>query len=53
MSQAIDIRTLPGAAETAERATRLASELPPELAPLARVAFNYRWSWTPGAPDSR
>lgn len=51
MSQAIDIRTLPGAAETAERATRLASELPPELAPLARVAFDYRWSWTPGAPE--
>ncbi|MFN8221859.1 MAG: alpha-glucan family phosphorylase [Gaiellales bacterium] len=51
MTQALDIRTLPGSAETAERAARLATELPAELAPLARVAFNYRWSWTPGAPE--
>ncbi|MCU1428603.1 MAG: putative alpha-glucan phosphorylase [Actinomycetia bacterium] len=35
------------------RATeRLAAHLPPPLAPLARVAYNYRWSWTPGARET-
>ncbi|MFZ0042080.1 MAG: alpha-glucan family phosphorylase [Solirubrobacteraceae bacterium] len=29
----------------------LAQRLPPELAPLARLAFNYRWSWLPGGPE--
>ena len=25
---------------------------PPEpLAPLAEIAYNYRWSWTPGGPE--
>ena len=28
----------------------LAGRLPPALAPLARLAFNYRWSWLPGGP---
>ena len=25
--------------------------MPAVLAPLARLAFNYRWSWLPGAPE--
>jgi starch phosphorylase len=28
----------------------LADRLPVPLAPLARLAFNYRWTWLPGAP---
>ena len=47
----LDIRSLPGARETEERAARLATELPPALAPLAGVAFNYRWAWEPGGPE--
>jgi glycogen phosphorylase len=32
-----------------ERATdALSARVPPELAPLARAAYNLRWSWTPG-----
>jgi starch phosphorylase len=29
----------------------LAQRLPEPLAPLARLAFNYRWSWLPGGPE--
>jgi starch phosphorylase len=29
----------------------LAQRLPEALAPLARLAFNYRWSWLPGASE--
>ena len=29
----------------------LAERLPQALAPLARVAYNYRWSWQPGGPE--
>lgn len=29
----------------------LAERLPEALAPLARIAYNYRWSWLPGGPD--
>src|SRR5436305_10358520 len=29
----------------------LAERLPGPLAPLARLAYNYRWSWLPGGPD--
>jgi glycogen phosphorylase len=29
----------------------LADRLPEPLAPLARLAFNYRWSWLPGGPE--
>src|SRR6266567_1826203 len=32
-------------------AADLAAILPPRLAPLARVAYDYRWSWTPGGPE--
>src|SRR5512132_4311383 len=38
--------------EDVERAAAvLASRLPTPLAALARVAYNYRWSWLPGGPD--
>ena len=29
----------------------LAQKLPPALAPLAHLAYNYRWSWAPGGPE--
>ena len=29
----------------------LAGRLPAGLAALARLAYNYRWSWTPGGPE--
>jgi len=32
-------------------ATDLAERLPRALAPLARLAFNYRWSWLPEGPE--
>jgi starch phosphorylase len=32
-------------------ANELAHRLPPALAPLAELAFNYRWSWMPGGHD--
>ncbi len=32
-------------------AEELAERLPDVLAPLARLAYNYRWSWLPGGPE--
>jgi len=32
-------------------AADLAERLPEALAPLARLAYNYRWSWMPGGPE--
>ena len=32
-------------------ATELAGRLPDALAPLARLAYNYRWSWLPGGAE--
>jgi glycogen phosphorylase len=32
-------------------ALELAERVPPELAPLARLAFNYRWSWHPDGAE--
>ena len=29
----------------------LTERIPDALAPLARVAYNYRWAWTPGGPE--
>ena len=49
--QAHDFRTSAGAADIAQRAADLADHLPPGLKPLAAVAYNYRWSWLPGAED--
>ena len=37
----------PGASDLRQAADHLAARLPALLAPLARVAFNYAWSWTP------
>ena len=44
-------RTIAGAADLAARAADLADHLPEGLKPLASVAYNYRWSWLPGAED--
>jgi starch phosphorylase len=46
----VDIASLPGAREADERAAYLAWRLPTELAPLARIAFDYRWAWDPDGP---
>ncbi|HEV2770449.1 MAG TPA: alpha-glucan family phosphorylase, partial [Solirubrobacteraceae bacterium] len=40
-----------GASSLAEAAGALASRLPEALAPLAAIAYNLRWSWTPGGAD--
>jgi starch phosphorylase len=40
-----------GALDLDRAAEALAGRLPDPLAPLARIAFNYRWSWAPGGPD--
>ena len=47
----VDVSSLPGAREADERAAELALRLPPELAPLARIALDYRWSWQPGGAE--
>lgn len=36
-----------GAADTARARDDLAAGLPPDLSPLARIAYDYRWSWHP------
>ncbi|MFL5844969.1 MAG: alpha-glucan family phosphorylase [Solirubrobacteraceae bacterium] len=41
----------PGAEDLRRAADALASRLPEPLAPLARIAYNYRWSWLPGGPE--
>src|SRR5690242_18675297 len=38
-----------GAEDLRRAADQLAARLPYALAPLARLAFNYRWSWLAGA----
>jgi starch phosphorylase len=44
--------SVPGGSDDLRRAAEdLAQRIPDELAPLARIAFNYRWSWTPGGAD--
>ncbi len=47
----VDIAALPGAREADERAAELALRLPGELAPLARIALDYRWAWDPDGPE--
>jgi len=32
-------------------AAALRSRLPEPLGALADIAYNYRWSWTPGGPE--
>jgi starch phosphorylase len=40
-----------GSRDVAQAVAELAERLPDALQPLARVAFNYRWSWMPGGAD--
>ncbi len=40
----------PGFDDVQHEAQRLAARIPQPLAPLARVAYNYRWSWAPDGP---
>ena len=40
-----------GADDVRRGADELAGRLPDPLTPLARLAFNLRWSWTPGGPE--
>jgi starch phosphorylase len=40
-----------GSEDVRRAVEELAGRIPPALAPLARIAFNYRWSWLPGAPQ--
>jgi glycogen phosphorylase len=40
-----------GDEELGRRAADLAGRLPEELAPLARIAYNYRWRWYPGGKE--
>jgi glycogen phosphorylase len=40
-----------GATDLDRAATGLASRLPEQLATFARIAYNYRWSWTPGGDE--
>jgi glycogen phosphorylase len=40
-----------GSPDIAAAAAALRSRLPEPLAPLADLAYNYRWSWTPGGPE--
>ena len=41
----------PGEQDVARAAAELAARIPPALAPLARVAYDYRWSWLPGGDE--
>jgi starch phosphorylase len=40
-----------GREDVRRAAADLAERLPDPLAPLARLAYNYRWSWLPGGPE--
>ena len=40
-----------GDEELGRRAADLAGRLPDALAPLARIAYNYRWCWYAGGKD--
>jgi starch phosphorylase len=42
---------LDGSRDVEQAVTDLAARIPIELASLASIAYNYRWSWTPGGPD--
>src|SRR5439155_7431257 len=43
--------TLNGERDIARAVEQLAARLPDALSVLARLAYNYRWSWMPGGPD--
>jgi starch phosphorylase len=40
-----------GALDVERAASELASRIPDALAPLARLAYNYRWSWLPDGAE--
>ena len=40
-----------GSSDLAAAAAALRTRVPEPLAPLAAIAYNYRWSWTPGGPE--
>jgi starch phosphorylase len=40
-----------GRADVRRAAADLAERIPEPLAPLARLAYNYRWSWAPGGHE--
>lgn len=40
-----------GSGDVQRAATELAQRLPAPLAPFARLAYNYRWSWMPGGAE--
>ena len=40
-----------GTPDLAAAAEALRSRLPEPIAALAGIAYNYRWSWTPGGPE--
>lgn len=40
-----------GSRDIARNVSRLQAHLPAALAPLAEVAYNYRWAWSPAGPD--
>jgi len=40
-----------GREDVEQAIAELAERLPSRLAPLARLAYNYRWSWMPGGPE--
>ncbi|HZU61132.1 MAG TPA: alpha-glucan family phosphorylase, partial [Solirubrobacteraceae bacterium] len=40
-----------GADDLRRAAEELVERIPNALAPLARLAYNYRWSWLPGGPE--
>jgi len=42
---------LAGSNDLAAAAAALRSRLPEPLGALAELAYNYRWSWTPGGPE--
>jgi glycogen phosphorylase len=41
----------PGSADLERAAGALAARVPAALGVLARLAYNYRWSWLPGGPE--
>ncbi|MET0836076.1 MAG: DUF3417 domain-containing protein, partial [Thermoleophilaceae bacterium] len=40
-----------GSLDVERAVTELANRLPDALAPLARLAYNYRWSWLPDGAE--
>ena len=41
-----------GSEDIQRAAAALVERVPPELVPLARAAYNLRWSWTPGGAET-